>query len=96
VPRQPQPPLSVPEAARLFRLLGDAGRLRMLLLLADRSEVSVGDVAGATGQPQSTISWHLGLLRRCRVVDCRREGKHNYYRLSSPFAAELLREVCED
>jgi DNA-binding transcriptional ArsR family regulator len=96
VPRQQPQRLSVPEAARLFGLLSDAPRLHLLLLLADRGEVSVGDVVEATGQPRSTISWHLGLLRRCRVVDCRREGKHVYYRLSSPFVADLLRQVCED
>jgi DNA-binding transcriptional ArsR family regulator len=68
----------------------------MLLLLADRGEVSVGDVVEATGQPRPTICWHLGLLRRGRVADCRREGQKILYRISSPFAAEVLRGVRED
>jgi ArsR family transcriptional regulator len=93
VSRLPQPRLSVPQAARLFHLLGEPTRLRLLLLLAERGEASVGALVEAARQPQSTISGHLGVLRRCRVVTCRREGKHSYYRLGSPFAVELVRRV---
>jgi ArsR family transcriptional regulator len=96
VPRQPQPSLSVPEAARLFRLLGDAGRLRMLLFLAARGEVSVNDLAEGAGRSQQATSTQLGLLRRCGVVAPRREGHRVYYRLSSPFVAEVLRRVYGD
>jgi DNA-binding transcriptional ArsR family regulator len=77
----------------LFHLLGEPTRLRLLLLLAERGEAPVGALVEAAGQPQSTVSGHLGLLRRCGVVTCRREGKHCHYRLNSPFAANLLRAV---
>jgi ArsR family transcriptional regulator len=68
----------------------------MLLLLAERGEASVSDLVEAAGQPQPTISGHLATLRLAGVVAPRREGHRVYYRLSSPFVAELLREVCED
>jgi DNA-binding transcriptional ArsR family regulator len=92
VPRQ-QPRLSAGDVVRLFRLLGDQGRLRMLLLLAGRGEVSVGDLAGAVGRSQATASVQLGLLRWAGVVASRREGRRVYYRLNSPLAADLLRRV---
>jgi ArsR family transcriptional regulator len=85
--------LSLPEAAQLFRLLGEPTRLRLLLLLADRGEASVGDLAAAAGRSQPAASLHLGLLRRAGVVTSRREWKRVYFRLSSPFAAALLRRV---
>jgi DNA-binding transcriptional ArsR family regulator len=68
----------------------------MLLLLAERGEASVGDLVEVAGQAQSTISGHLAMLRLAGVVAPRREGRRVYYRLSSPFAAELLRQVCDD
>jgi ArsR family transcriptional regulator len=89
--RPPRPPL--PDAARLFRLLGEPTRLRLLVLLAARGEASVGDLADALGGPRSNISWHLMQLRRGRVVGYRREGQKIFCRLSSPFAAEVLRRV---
>jgi ArsR family transcriptional regulator len=79
----------------LFHALGDVTRLRLLLLLADRGEAFVGDLADTLGVPRTTVSSHLTLLHRGRVVGCRREGKHCFYRLTSPFVAHLLRQVCE-
>jgi ArsR family transcriptional regulator len=96
VPLTRPPRLPLPEAARLFRLLGEPTRLRLLLLLAARGEVSVGDPADTLGGALTTISSHLMLLRRGRVVGCRREGHNILCRISSPFVAEVLRQVCED
>jgi DNA-binding transcriptional ArsR family regulator len=93
VPRQPPSLLPVRKAALLFRLLGEPSRLRLLLVLADRGEASVGDLAGATGLSQPAASNHLMLLRRGQVVDGRREGHKTFYRISSPLAAELLERV---
>jgi DNA-binding transcriptional ArsR family regulator len=92
----PQPPLSVPEAADLFRALGDPRRLRLLLALAGRGEAFVGDLAAAAGLPRPTTSKYLLRLRLAGVVTPRREGHRAYYRLSSPFVAGLLRRVDGD
>jgi DNA-binding transcriptional ArsR family regulator len=93
---RPQPePLSVREAADLFSLLGDPTRLRLLLFLADRGEAFVGALTEVAGLAVATVSKHLLRLRLAGVVASRREGKRVYYRLSSPFVADLLREVCE-
>jgi DNA-binding transcriptional ArsR family regulator len=89
----PQPPLSVPEAADLFRLLGDPRRLRLLLALAGRGEAFVGDLAAAAGLPRPTTSNYLLRLRLAGVVTSRWEGHRAYYRLTSPFVAEVLRGV---
>jgi ArsR family transcriptional regulator len=93
---RPQPSLSLAEAAQLFRLLGEPTRLRLLLLLADRGESSVGALTEAVGLSEPTTSAHLRQLRLPGVVTSRREGHRVYYRLTSPFVAELLRQVCED
>jgi ArsR family transcriptional regulator len=93
---RPQPQcLSVPEAAGLFRVLADPRRLRLLLFLADRGEAFVGDLAAAVGLHPRAIDYHLLRLRLAGVVTPRREGQRIYYRLGSPFVADLLRQVCE-
>jgi ArsR family transcriptional regulator len=80
----------------LFRALGGPTRLRLLLLLAARAEVSVNDLAEAAGRSLPATSNQLGLLRRCGVVTSRRAGKRVYYRLHSPLVAELLPQVRGD
>lgn len=90
----PDSRLSAAAAARLFRLLSDPTRLRLLLLLGDR-EVSVGDLAAAAGLSQQLVTHHLAMLRRGGVVERRRQGKHNLHRICSPFMVELLGPVRE-
>jgi DNA-binding transcriptional ArsR family regulator len=90
--------LSPGAAARLFHALGHEARVRLLLLLAERGEASVGDLQTAAGWSQTNTSQHLGLLRRAGVAACRRDSRRDsrrvLYRLASPAAADVLRLVC--
>jgi DNA-binding transcriptional ArsR family regulator len=90
VPRAVHPP---PRPFPGTDALGHATRLRLLLLLAARGELSAGGLGKTTRLPQSTTSKHLLWLRLTGVVAPRRAGRHIYYRLRSPFAAALLRRV---
>jgi ArsR family transcriptional regulator len=85
--------IPLPEAARLFRALANETRLRLLLLLYQHGEATVGDLARAAGVCYSTVSNRLALLRLGGLVGWRRVGRHHYYRLTSPRAAGLLRDV---
>jgi DNA-binding transcriptional ArsR family regulator len=85
--------LSPAAAARLFHALGHATRVRLLLLLAERGETSVGDLQVTMRLTQTNASNHLGVLRHARLVESRRDGKRNLYRLASPVAADVLRLV---
>lgn len=66
--------------ARLFRLLSDPTRLRILLLLAE-DERNVSDLCRRLRMPQPTVSHHLGLLRMGELVNTRRSGKEIFYSL---------------
>jgi ArsR family transcriptional regulator len=85
--------IPLPEAAWLFRVLADETRLRLLLLLSERGEVSGADLAAAVGLSSSAVSNHLALLRRAGVAIRRRKGERFYFYLASPFVAELLRDI---
>jgi DNA-binding transcriptional ArsR family regulator len=51
-------------------------------------------VTAALAVSQPAVSSHLRLLRGAGVVACRRKGRHTFYRLDSPTAADVLRLVC--
>jgi DNA-binding transcriptional ArsR family regulator len=93
--RKRTPPLSVPDAAQLFRLFGSPARLRLLLLLRDGGEMGVGDLVAAAGQDRRTVGGHLTLLRLGGVVGRRQAGRRSFYRVASPWVAEVLRDVGE-
>jgi ArsR family transcriptional regulator len=68
--------------ARLFRILGDETRLRVLMLLADHGELNVSSLCRKLKSPQPTVSHHLGILRMGEIVSNRRAGKEIYYSLA--------------
>ncbi len=64
----------------LLRLVADATRLRLLLLL-EEAELSVAELQEILGMGQSRISSHLAQLKRAGMVADRRSGKNVYYGL---------------
>jgi SAM-dependent methyltransferase len=65
---------------KILRVLADPSRLRILLLLGSE-ELSVAELQQILVMGQSTISTHLSQLKQARLVEDRRTGKSNLYRL---------------
>lgn len=66
--------------SRLFGLLGEPTRVRILLLLCG-GEHNVSRLCELLRLPQPTVSHHLGLLRRGGLLTSRRDGKSIHYGL---------------
>jgi len=94
-PAKRQPVLDDAAAARaaaIFRVLGDASRVRLIGLLMD-GDRCVGDLASIAAAPMSTVSQQLRLLRAESIVGRRRVGKHVYYTLADPRVASWVRDA---
>lgn len=68
------------ELAELFKMFGDATRIRILCALFE-SEMCVCDIAQVLDMGQSAISHQLRLLRTSGLVRARRDGKSIFYAL---------------
>ena len=68
----------IAQLADMFRLMGDASRLRIILACL-REPVSVGDIAKQLELSPSLVSHHLRLLRAARVLKGERRGKQMFY-----------------
>jgi ArsR family transcriptional regulator len=80
---------STTRAAAIFRALGDAARLKLLALLAQR-EMCVTELTEQLQDNLPAISQRLKLLRSERIVVARRQGKHMYYSLADHHICELI------
>lgn len=81
---------TVKDLVKVFKLLSDETRLRILILLARSGEMHVRALCDLLKQSQPAVSHHLALLRVAGLIQLRREGKHNYYRLQPSRIDEML------
>ena len=88
--RLPAAPLATDLVAKYFRGLGDPSRLRILELLRDEGELSVGELVERLALPQPKVSNHLACLRWCGFIEARREGRTVYNRISDPRVEAML------
>jgi DNA-binding transcriptional ArsR family regulator len=88
--RLPAAPARSDLVAKYFRGLGDPIRLRILELLRDEGELSVGALVERLGLPQPQVSNHLACLRWCGFVEARREGRVVQNRIADGRVVELL------
>jgi DNA-binding transcriptional ArsR family regulator len=79
----------VVDAAEVFALLADPGRLRLLTALR-AGEASVGHLAAIAHMSESATSHALRLLRAHRIVQVRRSGRMAYYLLADEHVRVLL------
>lgn len=84
--------------AELFKVFGDATRIRILYALATK-ELCVQDIADELAMTQSAISHQLRILKQAALVKFRRDGKTIYYSLADDHVATIMQQglehVCE-
>ena len=80
--------ITLERLSRLFAVLGDPTRLRMMAALA-AAELCVADLAAAVALSESAVSHQLRLLKNLSLVRSRREGRRVFYTLDDEHVTEL-------
>src|ERR671931_2919229 len=88
--RLPEAPARSDLVAKYFRGLGDPTRLRIVELLRDEGELSVGELVERLGEPQPKVSNHLACLRWCGFIEAKREHRVVLNRIADERVVELL------
>lgn len=83
-------PNTVSQVVSFFKLLADETRVRILYALSQNHELNVRALCEELDQSQPAVSHHLALLRVDGLIECRREGKHNFYRIVPDRVGQLL------
>jgi DNA-binding transcriptional ArsR family regulator len=79
----------VKDAALVFRAINNKLRQRLLRLLHENKGIEVTSIYRKIGKTQSTVSSHLGILRRAGLVTTSRDKRFVYYSVNF----ERLEEV---
>ena len=82
------PDNEVEELSRLFKVLGDPTRNRILRALRS-GELCVCDISHVLGMSVSSVSHQLRVLRHHNLVTPRRDGKIVFYTLADPHVLAL-------
>jgi DNA-binding transcriptional ArsR family regulator len=83
----------VEEVVRLFGILADASRLKLLRALM-AEPLTVSELVEATGMKQGNVSKHLGVMLTARFVAREREGNFVRYSLADPKLHDLCELMC--
>ncbi len=77
--------------AKFFNGFANSTRLSILLLLAQRGEMKVGELVRELGAPQPRVSDHLRCLAWCGYVRVQREGRNAFYSVADQRVLEILK-----
>lgn len=91
---QALPEAEVERVARIFKVLGDPTRTRILRALRS-GELCVCDIGHVLGMSISSISHQLRVLREHDLAKHRREGKVVFYSLADPHVLVLQETALE-
>jgi ArsR family transcriptional regulator, lead/cadmium/zinc/bismuth-responsive transcriptional repressor len=78
------------ELMRLFKILANDSRLRLLHALERASELCVTDLAAEVEMTPQAVSNQLQRLVDRRILTSRREGNRLFYRIADPCVKGLL------
>lgn len=81
--------------AALFHALADETRLQMLTLFVENGEMNVSAISVALDQSQPAVSHHLTQLKRAGLIDFRRAGKFNFYRLDHEGTTAVFDDIMD-
>jgi ArsR family transcriptional regulator len=64
---------------KLYKAIGNRERVQLIICL--KEEKSVSDLLLKCHLSQSALSQHLKVLKDAGLIDCRRDGKYQYYKV---------------
>jgi len=82
-----------PDVARVAGLLADPARARILRTLIDGSMRPAGELAFAANISAQSASAHLAKLVEGGLLALQAQGRHRYFRISSPEVASAVESL---
>ena len=78
--------------SEILKSISDPLRLKILYLLKE-DELCVCHINSSLDKPQSTISHHLAILKRAKLLNSRKKGKWTYYSLKNQEIINFIEKI---
>jgi DNA-binding transcriptional ArsR family regulator len=78
------------DCLELLNALSDTTRQEILKVITLKKEICVNDIAANFNLSRPTISHHLNLMRRVKLLNSRKEGKEIYYSFNKTHVINIL------
>lgn len=82
-----------PDIARIAATVGDASRIRMLVLLMEGRALTAKELALGAGIEPGTATSHLKRLVDDGLLESAAQGRHKYFRFASEQVAQLVESL---
>lgn len=76
-------------ALDIAKALADGNRMRVIAALLGHDELCVCQITELLGITMASVSRHMSILHKARLVQSRKEGRWVYYRLAQSFPAQI-------
>jgi ArsR family transcriptional regulator len=86
---------NIHHASHLLKAIAHPLRLKILCILASKTDVSVLDIVEQVGTSQSNISQHLSILRDKDILTSHKNANKVYYRFGDQKILNLIVALCE-
>ena len=83
------------QMSQLFKVFGDATRLKIITLLYEKQEMTVEEIVSFMEMEQSAISHQLRKLKSNHIVKSRKVGKYVWYSLDDSHVLSVYRMALE-
>lgn len=90
--------MEISHAVGALSALAQESRLKIFRLLVQcgRDGMAAGDIARRLGVPQNTLSFHIAILSRARLLASRKDGRSIIYSVDLEGTRDLLSFLVED
>lgn len=80
----------------LLRALADKTRQEIIFLFIKKKELCVNDIAKEFSLSRPTISHHLSLMKRAKLLNSRKEGKEIYHSINKQYVIDTLSSILKN
>lgn len=84
---------SIDEYLELLLAMADKTRQEIITLFASQKEICANDIAKNFVLSRPTISHHLNLMKRAKLLNARKVGKIVYYSFNKSYVIKLMDSI---
>lgn len=83
------------DCMQLLRALSDGTRQKIIALFYANKELCVSDIAKNFKLSRPTISHHLNLMKRVKLLNAHKEGKEIFYSFNRNYVTKLMKSISD-